>query len=111
MPAVEVMINTSTTQEYIREPEKTHMILDAVAEGNVTYQMQTFDQSLMALFKQNKITLEEAMRASSNPHEFSLRVKGIQGASDGRWDTFEKAGDAKPQASDATPMQGDYLEL
>jgi len=113
VPAVEVMINTSTTQEYIREAEKTHMIHDAIAEGHTTYQMQTFDQSLMSLFKRNEITLDEAMRASSNPHELSLRVKGIQGASDGRWDNFEKgdAAGSRSDKSEATPIQGDYLEL
>jgi twitching motility protein PilT len=113
VPAVEVMINTSTIQEYIREAEKTHMIQDAIAEGHVTYQMQSFDQSLMALFRSGQISLEEAMRASSNPHEFSLRVKGIQGASDGRWDTFEKGGEpgATTEPAGSTPVQGDYLEL
>ena len=114
VPAVEIMINTSTIQEYIREGEKTHMIQDAIAEGHVTYQMQTFDQSLMALFKRGVITLEEAMRASSNPHEFSLRVKGIQGASDGRWDTFERAGEEKSGKRDkvgGAPMQSDYLSI
>ena len=113
VPAVECMINTSTIQEYIREPEKTHMIQDAIAEGHVTYRMQTFDQSLMSLFRSGEVSLEEAMRASTNPHEFSLRVKGIQGASDGRWDTFEKGGE-KAAATDPggpTPVQGDYLEL
>ncbi len=89
VPAVEIMVTTSTIQEYIADPQKTHMIADAIAEGYVAYQMQTFDQSLMALFKQGIITLDEAMRASSNPHEFSLRVKGITGASDSSWDRFE----------------------
>jgi twitching motility protein PilT len=89
VPAVEVMVNTSTIQEYIRDPEKTHMIPDSIADGVVTYGMQTFDQSLMALFKQGRVSLEEALRACSNAHEFSLRVKGIQGTSDGNWDHFE----------------------
>ncbi len=89
VPAVEIMVNTSTIQEYIRTPEKTHQIPDAIAAGVVTYGMQTFDQSLMALFKQGRISLEEALRACSNPHGFSLRVKGIQGTSDGSWERFE----------------------
>jgi twitching motility protein PilT len=110
-PAVEIMINTSTIQEYIREPEKTHIIQDAIADGNVTYQMQTFDQSLMQLFKNNLISLEEAMRASSNPHEFSLRVKGIQGASDGRWDRFEKKGDERSKGPEPSPLAGNFIEI
>ena len=57
------------------------MIRQAIQEGFVQYQMQTFDQSLMQLYKEEKITLEAATQASSNPHEFMLRVKGIQASS------------------------------
>ncbi len=88
-PACEVMITTSTIRDYIREPDKTVMIQQAIQEGFVQYQMQTFDQSLMQLYKEQKITLEAATRASSNPHEFQLRVKGIQASSDNTWDRFE----------------------
>jgi len=91
--AVEVMINTSTIRDYIREPEKTVLIRQAIQEGFVQYQMQTFDQSLMQLHKQGKISLEGAMQASSNPHEFALRLKGIQASSDTTWERFEQ-GDA-----------------
>ncbi|MCP4293469.1 MAG: type IV pilus twitching motility protein PilT [bacterium] len=88
-PATEILIATSTIREYIREPEKTVMIRQAIQEGFVQYQMQTFDQSLMQLYKENKITLEDATHASSNPHEFALRVKGIQASSDTTWERFE----------------------
>ena len=36
-----------------------------------------------------KITLETATHASGNPHEFSLRVKGIQASSDTTRERFE----------------------
>ncbi len=88
-PACEIMIATSTIRDYIRESEKTVMIQQAIQEGFVQYQMQTFDQSLMQLYKEQKITLEAATRASSNPHEFQLRIKGIQASSDTTWDRFE----------------------
>jgi len=87
--AAEVMVTTSTIQEYIRDPQRTHMITDAIADGNVTYQMQTFDQALMQLFRQNQISLDQALHACTNPNEFKLRVKGIVGASDAKWDQFE----------------------
>ncbi len=88
-PAAEILIATSTIREYIREPEKTVMIRQAIQEGFVQYQMQTFDQSLMQLYKEGKITLEDATHASSNPHEFALRIKGIQASSDTTWERFE----------------------
>ncbi|MBE0564467.1 MAG: type IV pilus twitching motility protein PilT [Krumholzibacteria bacterium] len=88
-PAAEIMINTGTIREYIRDAEKTVMIRQAIQEGFVQHQMQTFDQSLMQLYKEGKITLEAAMKASSNPHEFELRVRGIHASSDTTWDAFE----------------------
>ncbi len=90
--AAEILIATSTIKEYIREPEKTVMIRQAIQEGFVQYQMQTFDQALMQLYKEGKITLEDAIHNSSNPNEFALRVKGIQASSDTTWERFEGAG-------------------
>jgi twitching motility protein PilT len=44
--------------------------------------MQTFDQSLFQLYKTGLITLEEAIRRSTNPNEFKLKIQGIQSTSD-----------------------------
>jgi twitching motility protein PilT len=63
--------------------------------------MQTFDQSLMQLYKEGKVTIEAAMHASSNPHEFSLRLKGIQASSDTTWDRFEES----TQQTDSAPSR------
>ena len=89
-PACEVMLNTPTVKEYIQSLEKTALINQAIQEGFVQHQMQTFDQSLMQLFKAGKITFDAAMDASSNPHEFELRIRGIQASSDSTWDAFEE---------------------
>jgi twitching motility protein PilT len=89
-PAVEILIATSTIREFIRDPEKTILIRQAIQEGFVQYQMQTFDQSLMQLVKEDRINVESALQASSNPHEFMLRLKGIQASSDTTWDRFEQ---------------------
>ena len=90
-PAVEVMIVTSTIREYIIDPEKTPLITQAIREGVSSHGMQSFDQSLMKLFTEGKISMEEALKSSSNPHEFSLRLKGIQATSDKTWESFEEA--------------------
>jgi twitching motility protein PilT len=99
MPAVEVMVVTSTIREYIIDPEKTPLISQAIREGVSSHGMQSFDQSLMKLLSDGHITMEEALKNSSNPHEFSLRLKGIQATSDKTWETFEGAGKGGP-ASD-----------
>ncbi len=51
--------------------------------------MQTFDQSLMTLLKKGVITYEEALRQSTNPDDFALRVSGIASTTDSSWDGFE----------------------
>jgi len=89
-PAVEVMVVTSAIREYIIDPEKQELIKQAIKEGVSSYEMQSFDQSLMKLLTEGMISKEEALRHSSNPHEFELRLKGIQSASDNSWDQFEK---------------------
>ena len=90
-PAVEVMVVTSAIREYIIDPEKAPLIQQAIREGVSSHGMQSFDQSLMKLLAEGKISMEEALKNSSNPHEFSLRLKGIQASSDKTWDTFESA--------------------
>jgi len=89
IPAVEVMVVTSTIREYIIDPVKTPLIQQAIKEGVTSHGMQSFDQSLMQLYTEGSITIEEALKNSSNPHEFSLRMKGIQATSDKTWDDFE----------------------
>jgi len=90
VPAVEVLLSTALTRECIAIKEKTHELHDAIARGHATYGMQTFDQSLMALYRQGLITYEEAIAQATNPDDFALKVRGIDSTSDGRWDTFDK---------------------
>lgn len=84
-PAIEVMINSGAIKECIIDPEKTINIPDLMEQGSVQYGMQTFDQSIMKLYRDGKISFEEAMSNASNPDDFDLRVKGITGTSD-RWE-------------------------
>ncbi len=89
VPAAEVMVSTARIRECITDETRTEEIPDAIAEGMVTYGMQTFDQSLMALVKDGKVSYHEAMRQATNPNDFALRMKGIRGTSDSKWDQFE----------------------
>ncbi len=88
VPAVEVMLGTARIRECIDDKEKTKQIPEAIAQGFVSYGMQTFDQSLMQLYTKKFITYEEAMRQSSNPDDFALKVSGISSTSDSSWDQF-----------------------
>jgi twitching motility protein PilT len=78
VPAVEVLISTPLIRDYILHEEKTSSIRDAIAAGTSQYGMQTFDQSLFYLYQSGLVSLEEALRGSTNPDEFRLRLAGIQ---------------------------------
>lgn len=85
IPAVEVMVSTARIRECIVDETKTKEIPDAIAQGYETYGMQTFDQSIMDLFRRGLISYEEALRNATNPDDFALKVSGISGTSDSRW--------------------------
>ena len=91
-PAVEVMVVTAAVRDYIKDPEKTPLINQAIKEGVSSHGMQSFDQSLMKLLTDGLISKEQALKNSTNKHEFELRLKGVQSASDKSWEQFEGAG-------------------
>jgi twitching motility protein PilT len=93
VPAMEVMVSTARIRDAIAVKEKTPEIRDAIAVGHSSYGMQTFDQSLMSLYRRGLITYEEALAQSSNPDDFALKVRGIASTSDRRWEDFERAPD------------------
>jgi twitching motility protein PilT len=68
--------------ENIRSIEKSLSIPDLIADGSVSYKMQTFDQSLMGWFKSGVISYESALHYATNPSEFALRAAGVTAASD-----------------------------
>jgi twitching motility protein PilT len=85
VPAAEILINTSNIAELILRPEQSHMITQALSEGYNQYGSQTFDQSLIRLYQDDEITLQVAKQYASNPDDFDLQVRGVQGTSDRRW--------------------------
>ena len=88
-----------TIKECIIDSEKTRRIPEFIASGGSQYGMQTFDQSLYGLYQQKLITFEEALRWSSNPDDFTLKVKGIQTTSDIDWGTLQGKDSVKPVSS------------
>jgi twitching motility protein PilT len=82
VPAVEILIGTSTIKDCIEEPEKTKLIPDFITQGSSQYGMQTFDQSLFQLYKDGLIAYEDALHRASNPDDFILKIKGIQSTGD-----------------------------
>ncbi|WP_102126604.1 PilT/PilU family type 4a pilus ATPase [Deinococcus planocerae] len=69
----EVLIATPLVREYVKDEEKTALIKDAMIEDNIRG-MQTFDQTLVGLYRHHLITLQEALDAATSPHELRLMV-------------------------------------
>jgi twitching motility protein PilT len=95
VPALEVMRTTARIRELILDADRTREIGEAIAGGTISYGMQTFDQSLMFLLKNDYILFEEALRQCDNPDDFALRVSGVQAAGSEHWAGFEDR-DASP---------------
>ena len=88
-PAVEVLVATNRVKECIIDKDRTHELADVISSGYTQYGMQSFDHALMMLFKKKLITYEEALRQSTRPDDFALKVKGIDGTADA-WTELEK---------------------
>ena len=73
-PAIEVMTSNGRIQDCILDPEKTHDIHDIVKQSSF-YGMQTFEQSLIGLYQEGQVTLEDARSASTNSHDFELALR------------------------------------
>jgi twitching motility protein PilT len=107
VPACEIMVSTSRIRECIAIKEKTREIRDAIAVGHSTYGMQTFDQSLMSLFRRGLITYEEALAQSSNPDDFALKVRGVASTSDRRWEDFDRVPEGGEEADESERLKID----
>ncbi len=77
VPACEVMIMTGRARDFILDPELTGNLSEVIRDGEY-YGMQTFDQSLFGHVKNNLITIDEAMRSASSPHDFKLMLEAGQ---------------------------------
>ncbi|MBL7151508.1 MAG: PilT/PilU family type 4a pilus ATPase [Candidatus Omnitrophica bacterium] len=76
IPAHEMMLLTPTISRLIRE-NKIYEIPQFIEEGSV-FGMISFNQSLIKLVKEGKISREEAEIFSDNKEEFVLLLKGIK---------------------------------
>lgn len=70
VPAVEILRSTRSIQECIRNPDKLSEIPQHIHQGRELYGMQTFDDHVLALYKNKQISMEVAKLACNNPDEF-----------------------------------------
>jgi twitching motility protein PilT len=69
----EILRSTGRVKDMIMNPEETGRLQEVIAEGGF-YGMQTFDQHLMHHVQEGRVTMEEALKAATAPHDFKLLV-------------------------------------
>ncbi len=91
---IEVLKKTARIEQLIRE-DRDYEIPDALFEGKEIYGTQTFDQALLDLLRDGKISEEIALEYASNPNDLKLKMQGVgkgalsQDNTSGAMDVFE----------------------
>jgi twitching motility protein PilT len=111
VPAVEVMVSSARVRELVEDKDKTKLLRDTIQQGYVSYGMQTFDQSLLQLLQKKLITFDEALRQSSNPDDFKLKVSGISSTSDMSWEDFEDKSTEAEDKKNKSDKDAETLQL
>ena len=99
------MVGTGLIRDCIKEADKTSQIPSVIAAGQAQYGMQTFDQSLLGLYREELITYEVARDAATNPDDFDLKVKGIFSTGEMTWETSGAGQQASPAPAGTPPSR------
>jgi twitching motility protein PilT len=91
--AQEIMRATPRISALIEKGE-TNKLLEEVESSVTYYRMQSMNHSLLALLVHNTITYDEAMRATPDPEDLSLKLRKMFPAIE------ERGGDMSPSNSD-----------
>ena len=95
--ACEVLTMTGRVRDMIADSNETAKLGEVIAEGTY-YGMQTFDQALLYLYREGKISMDEALKAATHPHDFKLLVasEGQRSTSVEHIYSAEQAGNDRP---------------
>jgi twitching motility protein PilT len=95
----EILRITGRARDMIMDPEQTGRLREVIAEGEY-YGMQTFDQALLRHYQAGRVSMVDALRVASSPHDFKLLV-----AAEGRTaTTMDDVGDAASREASAGPV-------
>src|SRR3954454_24258803 len=67
----EILVMTGRVHDTILDPQLTGQLPEVIAEGGY-YGMQTFDQHLLGHLNAGRVSMEEAMKVATSPHDFKL---------------------------------------
>jgi twitching motility protein PilT len=93
VPAVEVLVANSRVKERIAQPDRLVELDREMADGDL-YGMQTFDQSLLHLYRGGLVTREDALAHADEPSEVRFELDRAD---------FERGG--APAPLDAEPLE------
>jgi twitching motility protein PilT len=115
--ACEILRMTGRVRDMIKDPSMTGRLNEVIAEGSY-YGMQTFDQSLFGHVKAGRVTVEDALRAATTPHDFKLLlasegrrgttmedVAAAQSLQSGKDGSAEQASDQTASAADGPALK------
>ena len=74
--AIEILKKTARIEHLILE-NRDYEIPDALFEGKEIYGTQTFDQALLDLLREGRITEETTLAYATNPADMKLKMEGI----------------------------------
>jgi twitching motility protein PilT len=69
----EILRMTGRARDMITDPEQTGRLGEVISEGEY-YGMQTFDQALLGHHQAGRVSMEDALRVATSPHDFKLLV-------------------------------------
>jgi twitching motility protein PilT len=98
----EVLRMTGRVKDMILDPEMTGKLPEVIAEG-AYYGMQSFDQALLGHVQNGFVTMEEALKASTHPHDFKLLVSSGGQRSTSVEQAIEEPAPAAPAVANGAP--------
>jgi twitching motility protein PilU len=85
LPAVEVLLNTPYVADLIQKGKVDH-VKEAMEQGK-EIGMMTFDQALFELYKEGKISKDEAVKNADSRNNVSLQIRLSEGMSNAATET------------------------
>ncbi len=73
IPAMEVLVSTGRVFDKIADASQTHELEEIIEQGEY-YGMQSFDQSLLALYEGGVITRRDALATATKTHDLRLKM-------------------------------------
>lgn len=79
--ALEILIRTPRIEQLIAENRDIE-IPDTIAEGKELYKSQTFDQGILDLYLEGRISREDALAFATSPSDLKLKMEGLSATID-----------------------------